>query len=276
MRYLRLPARPKKTWPSGESHRRDWLRRVPSPIEGRSSLQVAAHWLSNCLGLRGMVRAAASTTCLRRPPSHENRLRSSRNHTKNAQIYASVLTFREACKAGVLRRQAFVSRASDADRRSRRRENDGRRSQNRSNLPEAKGSELRPSSHGVDASSQAASASRQMSRAFVVRAGRRKRPFHLPNASNMRISQCFQGYGLHRRPKTGDIPAKSAAGPSEHLGLYTSFHFLCTPSLPLCVSARVIQLTSMGSLSLRFSGCFSDFRQLAKRILPVDGICFVG
>ena len=34
-----------------------------------------------------------------------------------------------------------------------------------------------------------------------------KRPFHLPNAPNMRISQCFQGYGLHKRPKTGDIPS---------------------------------------------------------------------
>ena len=50
----------------------------------------------------------------------------------------------------------------------------------------------------------------KMRRAFVVRAGRRnalmKRPFHLPKAPHTKISQCFQGFGLHRYPKTGDIP----------------------------------------------------------------------
>ena len=80
----------------------------------------------------------------------------------------------------------------------------------RSYRREAKGASPRPSSHGVDAPSQAALAARQMRRVFVVRAGRRqaliKRPFHFPNAPNMRICQCFQGFGLHSRPKTGDIP----------------------------------------------------------------------
>ena len=33
-----------------------------------------------------------------------------------------------------------------------------------------------------------------------------KRPFHLTNAPDMRISQCFQGFGLDRHLKTGDIP----------------------------------------------------------------------
>ena len=64
----------------------------------------------------------------------------------------------------VPRRRAFVSRASDADRRSRRRGDDGRRSPKRDNLREAKGSALRPSCHGVAATSQAASAARQMRR----------------------------------------------------------------------------------------------------------------
>ena len=33
-----------------------------------------------------------------------------------------------------------------------------------------------------------------------------KRPFHLPKNPNMRISQCFLGFGLHSRLETGDIP----------------------------------------------------------------------
>ena len=110
----------------------------------------------------------------------------------------------------VSRRRAFVSRASDADRRSRRRGDAGRRSPRKSDLREAQGTALRTSSHGVDAPSQAALAARQLRRVFVVRAGRRqaliKRPFHFPNAPKMRICQCFQGFGLHSRPKTGDIP----------------------------------------------------------------------
>ena len=67
-----------KTWPGGESRRRDWQRRVPSPPEGRLSSQVATHWLTCFLGLRGMARVAVSTTCFRRPPRHEPRLRGSR------------------------------------------------------------------------------------------------------------------------------------------------------------------------------------------------------
>ena len=67
-----------KTWPGGESRRRDWQRRVPSPLEGRLSSQVATHWLTCFLGIRGMARVAVSTTCFRRPPRHEPRLRGSR------------------------------------------------------------------------------------------------------------------------------------------------------------------------------------------------------
>ena len=67
-----------KTWPGGESRRRDWQRRVPSPPEGRLSSQVATHWPTCFLGLRGMARVAVSTTCFRRPPRHEPRLRGSR------------------------------------------------------------------------------------------------------------------------------------------------------------------------------------------------------
>ena len=126
-----------------------------------------------------------------------------------------VLSVREiSCTA----KAVFVTRASDEDRRSRRRGDDWRRSPSQSNLREAKGTALRPSSHGVAAPSRAAFAARQMRRAFVVRADRRnalmKRQFHLPNAPNMRISQCFQGCALHSHPKTGDI---SGAVLSERL-----------------------------------------------------------
>ena len=121
-----------------------------------------------------------------------------------------VLSVREiSCTA----KAVFVTRASDEDRRSRRRGDDWRRSPSQSNLREAKGTALRPSSHGVAAPSRAAFAARQMRRAFVVRADRRnalmKRQFHLPNAPNMRISQCFQGCALHSHPKTGDISANA-------------------------------------------------------------------
>ena len=117
-----------------------------------------------------------------------------------------VLSVREiSCTA----KAVFVTRASDEDRKSRRRGDDWRRSPSQRNLREAKGTALRPSSHGVAAPSRAAFAARQMRRAFVVRADRRnalmKRQFHLPNAPNMRISQCFQGCALHSHPKTGDI-----------------------------------------------------------------------
>lgn len=122
-----------------------------------------------------------------------------------------VLSVREiSCTA----KAVFVTRASDEDRRSRRRGDDWRRSPSQSNLREAKGTALRPSSHGVAAPSRAAFAARQMRRAFVVRADRRnalmKRQFHLPNAPNMRISQCFQGCALHSHPKTGDISGRGA------------------------------------------------------------------
>ena len=125
-----------------------------------------------------------------------------------------VLSVREiSCTA----KAVFVTRASDEDRRSRRRGDDWRRSPSQSNLREAKGTALRPSSHGVAAPSRAAFAARQMRRAFVVRADRRnalmKRQFHLPNAPNMRISQCFQGCALHSHPKTGDVSVDGHSGP---------------------------------------------------------------
>ena len=101
LRNLRLPARTTKTWPSGESRRRDWLRLVPSPLEGRFSFPVTAQWMSNCLGLRGMVRAAASTACFRRPPSHEKPpSRLTKSHERPTDI-AITLTFREAHAVGV-------------------------------------------------------------------------------------------------------------------------------------------------------------------------------
>jgi hypothetical protein len=65
--YVHALARDHETWLGGESRRRDWLRRVPPPLEGRLLCQVATHRLSCFLGLRGMARAAASTTCIRRP-----------------------------------------------------------------------------------------------------------------------------------------------------------------------------------------------------------------
>ena len=74
---------------------------------------------------------------------------------------------------------AFVSRASDADRRSRRRGDAGRRSPKQSNLREAQGTAPRPSSHGVAAPSQAALAARQMRRVFVVARQRQTRQHRL-------------------------------------------------------------------------------------------------
>ena len=69
--YALALTRDHETWPGGESRRRDWLRHVPSPLEGRFAFSIAIHWRSYCLGLRGMARAAAGTTCFRRPPRHE-------------------------------------------------------------------------------------------------------------------------------------------------------------------------------------------------------------
>ena len=83
--YALALTRDHETWPCGESRRRDWLRCVPSPIEGRLLFQVTTHCLSCFLGLRGMARAAASTACFRRPPSHENRLRGSRKRLRCAK-----------------------------------------------------------------------------------------------------------------------------------------------------------------------------------------------
>ena len=157
-----------------------------------------------------------------------------------------VLSVREiSCTA----KAVFVTRASDEDRRSRRRGDDWRRSPSQSNLREAKGTALRPSSHGVAAPSRAAFAARQMRRAFVVRADRRnalmKRQFHLPNAPNMRISQCFQGCALHSHPKTGDISAgdyaylmSSKSIPSKSLfqRMYPYSLFLPGPSTTMAAS----------------------------------------
>ena len=220
-----------ETWPCGESRRRDWLRRVPSPIEGRLLFQVTTHCLSCFLGLRGMARArplaapagfalrapatrrlrrgriAASTACFRRPPSHENRLRGSRKRLRCAKAarkqrktlsrlavgipmlhhlrdmphrtYAGGYFTPQPCRQrptipvrvfSCAAEAAFVSRASDADRRSRRRGDAGRRSPKQSNLREAQGTAPRPSSHGVAAPSQAALAARQMRRVSWSRA----------------------------------------------------------------------------------------------------------
>jgi len=57
---------------------------------------------------------------------------------------------------------------------------------------------------------------------FRGRAGRRKalmkQPFHLLKAPHAKISLCFQGYGLHRHLKTGDIPeARCDAKPPKPL-----------------------------------------------------------
>ena len=59
-----------ESWPGGESRRRDCLRRVTYPLEGRSSTHpLTAHNSPTCPpGLRGMCRAAASPTGFRRPP----------------------------------------------------------------------------------------------------------------------------------------------------------------------------------------------------------------
>ena len=191
-----------------------------------------------------------------------------------------VLSVREiSCTA----KAVFVTRASDEDRRSRRRGDDWRRSPSQSNLREAKGTALRPSSHGVAAPSRAAFAARQMRRAFVVRADRRnalmKRQFHLPNAPNMRISQCFQGCALHSHPKTGDISARlSWRFPNFTLGCRT-FATLCA------VLGRLRRLMfSRGALRLLRSSRFALTRPDAfgagafplRRFAPYNGYTCVG
>ena len=75
----------------------------------------------------------------------------------------------------------FVSRASDADRRSRRRGDAARRSLLPKRQRSVRGLLTRPSSHGVDASAKAALAARQMRRGSWSRVSASRR--HLPFGS---------------------------------------------------------------------------------------------
>ena len=71
-----------------------------------------------------------------------------------------------------------MTRTSDADRRSRRRVDDGRRSPGQSCPYKAGGTTVRPLSHDGFASSQKALAARQMRRAFVVTRQRHRQQRH--------------------------------------------------------------------------------------------------
>ena len=137
-------------------------------------------------------RRAIPTFGYRQAPCHRNRLRGTRNRLRCAEaarkqhnrMRALLLAFRSKTRYGYrgthhtapvpvscfscATKVAFVSRAADADRRSRRRDNDGRRSPETDKPNEAKGTTPRPSGHGVVAPSQTAFAARQMRRAFVV------------------------------------------------------------------------------------------------------------
>ena len=90
---------------------------------------------------------------------HENRLRGSRKrphglHERKPQHWQSMAFDFRVCSCAT--KVAFVPRASDVGRRSKRRVDDGRRSPRQRNPYNAGGTTSRPSSHGVDSSPQVA------------------------------------------------------------------------------------------------------------------------
>ena len=62
----------------GESRRRDWLRRVPSPLEGRFTFLVAAHWLSFASAFAGWYAPQPALRAFAARQDTKSRLRGSR------------------------------------------------------------------------------------------------------------------------------------------------------------------------------------------------------